>query len=202
MSDERVRTFICIEMPEEIRRRIEELQRSLRSIDAQASWVRGKNIHLTLKFLGDVERGRIERVIEGVAGAALEIDPFEIEVGGAGCFPSPRRPRVLWVGLVRIADELRELHRRVENSLARSGFARDEKKFSPHLTIARLRSERNAAQLAEKLIETGFPSASFTAREVIVMRSELSSGGSIYTPLDIIKLGSQLCPPDRRTVAK
>ncbi|MEW6211594.1 MAG: RNA 2',3'-cyclic phosphodiesterase [Acidobacteriota bacterium] len=190
MSDERVRTFICIEIPASIRRRIEELQRALRSADAQASWVRVANIHLTLKFLGDVERSRIERVIRAVEGAALEIDPFEIEVGGAGSFPSLKRPRVLWVGLTRVADELKRLHREIENRLAGSGFARDEKKFSPHLTIARLRSERNAARVAERLIETGFPSESFTAREVIVMRSELSAGGSIYTPLAAIKLGN------------
>ncbi len=190
MSGESVRTFICIEIPADIRRRIEELQRTLRSLDAQASWVRVQNIHLTLKFLGDVERGRIETVTEAVADAALETCPFEIEIGGAGAFPSPKNPRVLWVGLVRIADELRQLHRTVENNLARSGFARDEKKFSPHLTIARLRSLRNAALLAEKLIATGFAPESFLAREVIVMRSELSSAGSIYTPLAIIKLGN------------
>lgn len=190
MSVDRVRTFICIDIPAAIRRRIEELQRGLRPLDAQASWVRGQNIHLTLKFLGDVERGRIEKVIEAATGAALEINPFEIEVGGAGCFPSPRSPRVLWVGLTRLTDEIRQLHRTIENNLARSGFARDEKKFSPHLTIARLRSPRNAALVAEKLIATGFPPESFTAREVIVMRSELSSGGSIYTPQAVIKLGN------------
>ncbi len=194
MSGDAVRTFLCIEIPAAIRQRIEELQRTLRSLDAQASWVRGQNIHLTLKFLGDVERTRIEKVIEAVTSAALEINPFEIEVGGAGCFPSPRSPRVLWVGLTRLTDEFRQLHRIVETSLAHSGFARDEKKFSPHLTIARLRSPRNAALLAEKLIATGFEPESFTAREVMVMRSELSPGGSIYTPLAVIKLGNASQP--------
>lgn len=194
MSDDAVRTFLCIEIPEGIRQRIEELQRTLRSLDAQASWVRGQNIHLTLKFLGDVERSRIEKVIKAVTSAAFEINPFEIEVGGAGCFPSPRSPRALWVGLTRLTDEFRKLHRIVETSLAHSGFARDEKKFSPHLTIARLRSPRNAALLTEKLIATGFEPESFTAREVIVMQSELSPGGSIYTPLAVIKLGNASQP--------
>jgi 2'-5' RNA ligase len=189
MSQEKYRTFICVEIPASVRERIANLQRELRSIDAQVSWVRSENIHLTLKFLGDVERDRVAEVVESVRLAAEVIAPFEIEIGGAGCFPSPRNPRVLWVGFASVPDPLRQLHSRIEDLLARRGFAREEKKFSPHLTIGRIRAPRGAARVAESLIARGFDPESFVAHEVIVMRSELGAGGSVYTPQSFVKLG-------------
>jgi 2'-5' RNA ligase len=190
MSDA-IRTFVCLEIPASVRERMEKLQGSLRSIDARISWVKKENIHLTLKFLGDVEPNRLNAVCEAVGSAALSINPFKIEVSGAGCFPSSHRPRVLWVGIARLSDDLKRLHAGIEKNLARCGFARDDNKFSPHLTIGRVRSPKNASQVAERLIAGGFEAESFTTREVIVMRSELSAGGSIYTPQAVIRLGSQ-----------
>src|SRR5688572_12320178 len=89
-----IRTFICIEIPASIKERIEGLQKALGEIGAQVSWTRPSSIHLTLKFLGDVEVSRIGRVAKSVERAASSISPFEVEVSGAGCFPSPRNPRV------------------------------------------------------------------------------------------------------------
>ena len=88
-----IRTFIAIEIPESIKSRIERLQEPLRQIEAKVSWTKPSNIHLTLKFLGGVEASRIEQVSRAVERAAREIAPFEVEVGGTGCFPSPRSPR-------------------------------------------------------------------------------------------------------------
>jgi 2'-5' RNA ligase len=142
-----------------------------------------------LKFLGDVTRSRIERVTRAVERAASSITPFEIEVGGAGCFPSPRSPRVLWIGLAGLPDSLRQLHARIEDELYGEGFPREAKRFSPHLTIARVRTPKNANRIAEELLATGFESEMFQAREVIVMRSELNPSGSAYTPQAVILLG-------------
>ena len=189
-SRDEVRTFICIEIPERVKERIGALQQSLKRIDSQASWVKPANIHLTLKFLGGVEAGRLDRVRDAVERASGSTSPFQVTIGGAGCFPSPKSPRVLWVGLAEMPGELLKLHKQIEESLAREGFPREAKKFSPHLTIARLRAPRNAAQLAEALIETGFEPDSFEAREVIVMRSDLNPAGSIYTPQAIIPLSA------------
>ncbi len=189
-SGDKIRTFICIEIPDPIKARISDIQRRLRNTDAQVSWVRTENIHLTLKFLGDVPRSAIERVCRATEAAAETCGEFEITVSGAGCFPSPQNPRVLWIGLAALPESLRELHTRIEDLLARQGFPREQKRFSPHLTIGRVRSPRNAALVAEKLIAGGFAPASFTARECIVMRSELKSTGSVYTPQAVITLGS------------
>jgi 2'-5' RNA ligase len=184
-----VRTFICIDIPESVKQRIGALQQSLKKIDARASWVKPGNIHLTLKFLGDVERSRLDRVRDAVERATGSTSPFQVEVGGAGCFPSPRSPRVLWVGLTGMPEPLTRLHKSIEDALAREGFPREAKRYSPHLTIARPRAPQEASKLAEALISAGFEPESFEAREVIVMRSDLHPQGSIYTPQVVIRLG-------------
>ena len=185
---ESVRTFICIAIPESITERIDHLQKTLKAIDAQVSWTKPSNIHLTLKFLGAVEATRIQRVAKAVERAAAGINRFEIEVSGAGCFPSPRSPRVLWIGFSEVPDALRQLYANLEDELDREGFAREQRKFSPHLTIGRLRGPKNAAGLADALIASGFAAETFKANEVIVMRSDLKPAGSVYTAQAVIKL--------------
>src|SRR3989442_13691831 len=183
-----VRTFICIEIPESIKERISELQTTLRQINAQVSWTKPSNIHLTLKFLGAVEVSRIERVREAVERAATGISPFEVEASGAGCFPSPRSPRVLWIGLSAVPESVKQLYANIEDELAREGFPREKRKFSPHLTIGRIRTPHNSAQVAEALIASGFTPETFGRTEVIVMRSDLKPTGSIYTRQAVISL--------------
>jgi 2'-5' RNA ligase len=187
-SGEVVRTFICIEIPDSVKQRIDELQKTLRKIEAQVSWTKPANIHLTLKFLGAVPVKRIERVRKAVERAAEGIGAFQIEVAGAGCFPSARNPRVLWIGLSNIPDVLRELFEKLEDELAQEGFAREKRKFSPHLTIGRARTPHNAVRVAEELIASGFEAEKFEASELIVMRSDLKPTGSIYTPQATINL--------------
>ena len=186
-----IRTFICIEVPKSIKERIGTLQQTAGRHEAKISWVKPSNIHLTLKFLGDVEAARIPAVGSAVERAARLSRPFEIEVGGAGCFPSANRPRVFWVGLTAIPDGLARLHALIEQELVREGFAPDGRKFSPHLTIGRVRSPKNAARVAEDLIATGFEREKFQTTEVIVMRSDLNPSGSIYTPLSTYRLGGR-----------
>jgi 2'-5' RNA ligase len=183
-----IRTFVCIEIPTSIKQRIEELENGLRGIDAQVSWVKASNVHLTLKFLGGVGEDRIEAVSAAAGRAARATGPFEVVVGGAGCFPSPRSPRVLWVGLTVLPQELVRLHDSLEAEMHSLGFEREGRRFAPHLTIGRLRSPRNGAALVQKLIEIGFEPESYVANDLIVMRSELKPTGSIYTPISVVRL--------------
>ncbi len=183
-----LRTFICIEIPDSIKERIEKLQCELRRIDAQVSWVKAANIHLTLKFLGNVPPTKSSIISAAVNRATGSCSPFQVSVGATGCFPSLRRPSVLWIGLLQMPEALSHLQKEIEDQLAREGFAREAKKFNPHLTLARLRNPQNAKQVAEALTSQGFEDESFQASEVIVMRSELSPYGSIYTPQAVIPL--------------
>ena len=187
-KSEVVRTFICIEIPGSIKERISRLQDTLRQIEAQVSWTKPENIHLTLKFLGNVEATRIERVARALKIAADGIAPFEVTVSGTGCFPSARSPRVLWIGLSNVPEPLRQLYSNIEAELARERFEREKRKFSPHLTIGRVRAPGHSAQAAEALIAAGFEAETFTTTEVVLMRSDLKPTGSIYTPQNVITL--------------
>jgi len=183
-----IRTFVCIEIPQSIKNRIGELQNELRKTGASVSWTKPSNVHLTLKFLGGVPASRIAKVSKAVERAAIATSPFEIEVAGTGCFPSARNPRVSWIGLTNVPDAMNELYSKIESELEREGFPREKRKFSPHLTIGRMRVPGTGASVAEQLIARGFEPERFTATEVIVMRSDLKPTGSIYTPQSVIKL--------------
>ena len=188
IDDKVVRTFICIDLPASVKTRIETLQRALRQIDAQVSWVKPANLHLTLKFLGDVASEQLSIVSDAVRRATSTCRPFPVTVSGTGCFPSPRNPRVLWVGIEPVSQALHTLHDCIETELSREGFAREAKRFQPHLTIARIRHPRNAQRLGEELGAQNFAPETFVADAVMVMGSELTPQGSIYTPQAVIPL--------------
>lgn len=183
-----IRTFVCIDIPQSIQARIEKLQSQRLHPTAQISWVKPANIHLTLKFLGDVAQSKILGVNTAVNRAVASFGPFQITVGSTGCFPSPRQPSILWIGISPVADDLQRLRDAIEEELARQGFGRENRKFKPHLTIARIRNPRNAAEVTEAFLTQGFADESFQASEVIVMRSQLSPKGAIYTPQAVIPL--------------
>jgi 2'-5' RNA ligase len=185
---ETIRTFVCIEIPESIKRRIGELQKALARMRAPVSWTRPSNVHLTLKFLGAVSASRIEGVSRAVERAARGMGPFEIEVGGVGCFPSIRNARVLWIGVSSTTDKLSDLYSNLETRLEEEGFPRESRDFSPHLTIGRVRIPGKGAAVAEQLAARGFDNERFTATEVIVMRSDLKPTGSVYTRQSVIEL--------------
>jgi len=185
---EELRIFICIEVPTSIKQRIEKLQQDLRTLNEPISWTRPDNVHLTLKFLGDVKSSRLPKITAACESAVHGLTEFEIEVTGAGCFPSARAPRVFWIGLHDASSCLKKLHERIEDELAREGFEREGRGFSPHLTIGRARDPRKAGVVAERLIVIGFEPEWFQARKVIVMRSQLNPKGSIYTPQAVIGL--------------
>lgn len=183
-----IRSFVCIEVPPSIKARIDERQQALRRKDVPVSWVKPPNIHLTIKFLGDVAAAAIAGVSQAVERACQSVSPFDITVDGTGVFPSAKNPRVLWVGLAPLPDELRKLHSNIEAELERQGFAREAKRFAPHLTIGRVRDSFKARQTVEEMLAAGFASETFRVTEVIVMRSELHPSGSIYTPQTVVKL--------------
>lgn len=190
MANELVRTFICIEITESIRHRIATLQQHLLKAQADVAWTKPAGIHLTLKFLGEVPQSSINKIVDAVRQSASQIVPFSLEVEGAGCFPNSRQPRVLWVGLKELPTLLKSLHASLERELETEGFQRDGRKFSPHLTIGRLRSNRNSTQLLNSLMLLGFEIQLLPVNQVVVMRSNLTPGGAVYTPISIIELKS------------
>jgi len=185
---ESFRTFIAIELPRELRalimQHIQLLRRELP--DVRASWAREDNLHLTLKFLGDVPIDRISALSAAVARATKAIAPFDLIVSDCGTFPPHGLPKVLWLGTGTHASgvpTLSLLQSTVEDHCAAAGFPREARPYHPHLTIARLRSSKGARRLADLHREIDFPPQSFTVSEVVVFRSELLREGSKHTAI-------------------
>jgi RNA 2',3'-cyclic 3'-phosphodiesterase len=183
-----IRTFICIEISREVRHQIDVLQDRLRRSGADVSWVRPANIHLTLKFLGNVPKSRIGTVCSAVQEAVQGQKAFPIEVRETGCFPSSRSPRVIWVGVNSPLDALKHVQTAIETSLERVGFAKERRPFSPHLTLGRMKSQRNVGRLTTALTDEEFEAITFQATEVVVMQSDLHPTGAVYSSLAIIPL--------------
>jgi len=186
---ETYRTFVAIELPLDLRKQIvEHIARLRREVpDVRASWSREDNLHLTLKFLGNVPVAEIPKLSEAVERAAKAESPFEITVSGAGTFPPRGRPNVLWIGTE--AAGLPALQRTIEQECGAADFPREARPFHPHLTIARLRRPEGARELGENHERLGFTPQSFTVSEVVVFRSELLREGSTHTALSRHSLG-------------
>ena len=177
------RVFCAVELPDEVRARLEDHVRRLRKEvpEAAASWSRVENIHLTLKFFGNVEVKRIERISAAAERAVKEFSAFQIGVGGTGVFPRPSRPQVLWIGISDPSGQLAALQERFENECAVEGFPKEDRAYRPHLTIARLRKPEGARQLADTHLQMKFEMIEMPVKEIVIFHSELSPKGSTYT---------------------
>ncbi len=183
-----IRTFIAIEIPGELKAAIRQLQEVLMRERGDVKWVRPEGIHITLKFLGDVETGRIPDIGEAVKQAAEGLRTFELQSGGAGFFPGPGRPRVIWIGIDTGADILIRLAEGIDRNLSALGFEKEKRPFSPHVTIGRVRSPGGMDRTVEKLQSLSIPCIGFRVENIIVMKSVLQQTGAVYTPLQTIKL--------------
>ena len=177
------RVFCAVELPDVVRARLEDHVRRLRKEfpDAAASWSRVENIHLTLKFFGNVEVKRIARISEAAQRVARQFSTFQIGVGETGVFPRPSRPQVLWIGVNDPSGQLSALQEKFENECAAEGFEKENRAYRPHLTIARLRKPEGARQLANAHLQMKFEPVDVELKELVVFRSELSPKGSKYS---------------------
>ena len=179
------RIFCAVELPERVRARLRDhIQRLRKDVpEVAASWSRVENIHLTVKFFGNVTLDQVETISAAASRTVKEYSAFQIGVGNTGVFPRPSRPQVLWIGVDDPSGKLLALQQRFENECAAKGFPKEGRAFRPHLTIARLRKPEGARRLAEAHLSMQFESIPVTLTELIVFRSELSSKGSKYTPI-------------------
>ncbi len=187
-----LRTFCAIELPDELRARVAERVRRLRAefSDVRASWEKPEKLHVTLKFLGDIEPARVAVLSSAAARAVASLESFELTINEPGSFPPHGQPRVLWLGISDASGRLAFMQHALETECAAVGFPRESRAFKPHLTLARIRSTQGARELAAAHRETPFEPRRFKVSEFVVMRSELGPGGSRYTPLSRHRLGS------------
>jgi RNA 2',3'-cyclic 3'-phosphodiesterase len=173
-----VRIFVAVFPPPEVRRALVGSARVLRVV-GEVRWVRPENIHLTLKFLGDVAENDLARVAEALEPVHLRHAPFEAGISGFGAFPSARRARILWASIGEGSEPLRALARDVEASLEPLGFEREDRAYVPHLTLGRARGRPIALEAAEA--SSAIPG--FTVHNVELVESVLDAAGSAYATL-------------------
>jgi RNA 2',3'-cyclic 3'-phosphodiesterase len=180
---ETLRTFIAVELDKENREALERIEDDLKRLDADVKWVDPQNIHLTLKFLGEIPPKKVRQVQETLPELLKAFSLFEITIATLGAFPKPERPRIIWVGVTQNAHELTRLAHQVEEGLCALSFPKEEKAFSPHATIGRVRSPKNQAQLAEGIKNYSFAPLTQKISKVILFKSTLTPQGPIYQPL-------------------
>jgi 2'-5' RNA ligase len=185
-----IRSFIAIDIPDDVKKKIAEVQSELRESPADVKWVKLGSIHLTLKFLGNIEEGQIKEIGEKMRESARTISPFSIDVTRMGVFPNIRNPRVIWIGLEETGGRLSALQKGIEENLQLLGFEKEQRDFSPHLTIGRVKSSKGKSRLIEILERKKDESfhQSISVREVRLMKSDLKPTGPVYTVLETIAL--------------
>lgn len=185
-----MRSFIAIKLPETAKSALAGLQQELKKCGADIRWVKPENIHLTLKFLGNIGDEIVDNILKIIETICRRFRSFDLEIKGTGAFPSLRSPRVLWVGVNSNAD-VAALQNEIEAGMSSLGFARENRKFTPHLTLGRFRSSQGKGPLLEKielfkdrkygLIDVG---------SVALMRSDLSPSGARHSVIAGISFGN------------
>jgi len=194
---EQVRCFIAVELPDELKKGLTQLQSQLKSGEQPwVKWVDPYSTHLTLKFLGNVAVDRIGEITGAIEEAARGMSPFHLEVKELGVFPNLRRVQVAWVGLSGEVDKLGHLQQRIESNLARLGFAPESRPFTPHLTLARLRDQASPVErqkFGQLIVSTRFETAyTIEVDAISLMRSQLTREGAIYSQISSIGLKKPL----------
>lgn len=193
VSKGRLRLFVALDLPDEVKERIGAAVERQRSRHPEARWVKPDNLHLTLKFIGEYPEEGLERLEKALREAAEKYSPFTMALKGCGGFPSSGKSRVIWVGMDRGEREAAGLAAVIESRLEKVGVKREKRSFRGHLTVARLKDPRNCSSwLASLEGDLGdLEEMPFQVREITLYRSILSPGGPTYIPLERIPLGRE-----------
>ena len=186
-----IRTFIAIDAGERVRKRAGDLIERLRISGAPVKWVNAPNMHLTLKFLGNVPSDEISGICHLVEELVEGFPPFAVHCQGVGAFPNVDRPRVIWLGITKGYEEIVALQQKIEEAMTELGIRPEPRQFQPHLTLGRIRrGDPTLEQLTELLKQNAdFDAGAFDVYDVAVYSSSLKRQGPEYTPLIRAPLG-------------
>jgi 2'-5' RNA ligase len=195
LSNEQIRSFIAIELPEEVKTGLRRLQTELKLPEHTfVKWVAPESVHLTLKFLGNISPQKVAEITGVMEQASQGVGPFQLEVTEVGAFPNLRQPRVLWLGIKGAIDKLVAWQQRIDSGLVPLGFAKETRAFTPHLTLARLRDgtlPKDRLGFGELITKTPVQvSYKVNVNSLSLMKSQLLPGGAVYSRLTEVKLKS------------
>lgn len=184
------RIFVALDISEEAREKIAGFINGFKAEfrHLRVGWEKPEKMHLTLKFLGDISEKQLADLTEAVKNSAAVSGPFSVNVEKTGCFPSPKKARILWLGLTDASENLQKLQEKLEEEAGALGFVRENRSFKPHLTIARLREPEKSRELADKFLRTQFEPVGFEVSEILIYESKLQPTGSVYSVVNKFKL--------------
>jgi 2'-5' RNA ligase len=185
---ESIRSFLAFDIENNtVLNRLATTQNQLAQTGADLKLVEPQNIHITVRFLGNITLAMAEKIFDEMK--KIQFTPFTVQIKGLGAFPNPNYPRVVWAGITTGADQLKNIFSQLEPQLRGLGFTPDSKGFSPHLTIARVRSGRNKQQLAKLLTEkANYEFGAVNAKCLRLKKSDLTPRGPVYSTL------KEFCP--------
>jgi 2'-5' RNA ligase len=182
--DSKVRAFIAVELPEEVKLFLKELSEELGAFGREVRWTRPQGIHLTLKFLGNVRKDALDSICERASVAFSDMKPVRLGVHGLGAFPGLNKPRVIWAGLKDETGTAALLAEKIESLLEPLGFKREKRPFRPHLTLGRVKSRGINPDLKTAIVQKmDLSGPSFVADGAILFRSILKPSGAEYEAL-------------------
>jgi len=183
-----MRCFIAIELPEGVKSALEGLQEEFKKCGVDVRWVKPENIHLTLKFLGNIDEKKVKEIVKRIERVCDKYESFSLEARGVGVFPSLHAPRVLWAG-IKGNSPLKWLQSDVEDEMASMGFKREDREFTPHLTIGRFKSFTDKKELANKIeLHKDNSFGWINVKAIVLMKSDLRPSGAEYTRIAEIPL--------------
>lgn len=191
-----MRTFIAVELPDEVRKNIVELINELKTTEAAVKWVEQQNLHITLKFLGWVEDRKVDEMIALTKSAVEKTGSFKVKVEGLGTFPSGKSPRVIWVGVSEGNDQLTNLANALEKAFSKAGYRSEEREFNSHITIGRVKEKKGVDKLTNKINELkssegkvrGLEFGEAIIDHINIMKSTLTPKGPIYEVVKEVRL--------------
>jgi len=183
-----IRTFIAIELPVEVKQVVRQIQDQLGESVKGVRWVKQENIHLSIKFLGNVEENKIKDIATAVKNAVKDSSVMTLKMGHLGIFPNEKRPRILWLGIEGDVREFMSMSKNCELELTKLGFEKDAREKIPHITVGRIRSSKKQKGLVNIIKDIPIKSVKFKTDTLKLMRSELNQNGAIYTNLHSVKL--------------
>lgn len=182
-----VRAFLAIDLDDDLKPKINKIIRQFKEIDTKIKYVELQNLHLTLKFFGDIDTNGLDVLENAIADVVSEFDSFKIKITGCGAFPNKNHIKVIWVGIDDDAV-IKDLHDRLDKEFARLGFDKD-RKFSTHLTIGRMKSAKNKNKVKEVIEEfENFEIGEMEVSEISLKKSTLTPAGPIYEDISIFEL--------------
>ena len=192
-----MRTFISVELPDEVKKNIVELVNELKDTGAGVKWVEAKNLHISLKFLGWVEDRQIDELPDLITTAVSGTGSFKAKFEDLGTFPEGKSPRVVWVGTAEGGDKLCDLAKALEENLSKAGFRGEDREFRPHTTIGRVKEKKVPRQARDKGVDKlkekikSIKDAKFgeaLVDRIYLMKSTLTPSGPIYEKIKEVKL--------------